>query len=377
MIIVRAAVLSASRSTEPYSESRPIRTELLRLAAPGPGEVLIKVRAVGLCHSDLSVVNGSRPRPLPMVLGHEGAGMVSEVGAGVHDFAAGDHVVFSFVPACGRCILCLSGRPALCTVAAQANGAGTLLSGCRRFSRSDGEPVNHQLGVSALSDYTVVAANSLVKIDPSLDLESAALFGCALLTGVGAVVNTAEVPAGASVAVFGLGGVGMASVMGAHLVGANPIIAIDPFEAKLDQARKLGATHTLEPGPETTEEIAEITGGGADFTFEAVGSAAVLASAYAATGRGGMTVAIGLPHPNARLEISAVSIVAEERRIQGSYMGSAVPRRDVPKLIGLHLAGRLPLDGLVSATLNPDQINEGFDALAGGHVVRQIVRFPA
>lgn len=376
MIETQSAVLSRTLSEAPYAQSRPLEFETLLLDDPGPGEVLVRVAAASLCHSDLSVINGSRPRPLPMVLGHEGSGVVVDTGTGVIGFAPGDHVVFSFVPSCGTCKFCLSGRPALCLPAAAANTAGTLLSGERRFSRPDGTPVNHHLGVSCFSEHTVVNASSIVKVDPTIDLSVAALFGCALLTGAGAVINTAGVEPGASVAVFGLGGVGMATILGARIAGANPIIAVDPVESKHAIALEHGATHALVPGDDTADEIRAITGGGADYAFEAVGSTKVLAAAYAATGRGGSTVAIGLPHPDHRLELPAVSIVAEERQILGSYMGSAVPVRDVTRMVNLYQADRLPVAGLLSATIRPDQINEGFDEMEAGHVMRQVVRFP-
>lgn len=375
MKLIEAAVLTEMGTPRPFAESAPLRFETLRLDGPGPGELQVQVCAACLCHSDLSVINGSRPRPLPMVLGHEGSAVVVDVGEGTTGFDPGDHVVFSFVPACGRCAECSSGRPALCALAARANSAGTLLSGDRRLSTISGQLVNHHLGVSCFAEEAVVSAQSVVKIDRSVDLASAALFGCGMLTGVGAVVNTAQVPVGASVAIFGLGGVGMAAVLGARLAGANPIIAVDPTLTKHGPAQRSGATHCISSDGDTVENIREITGGGADFCFEAVGSARVLESAYAATARGGTTVAIGLPHPEARLELSAVSVVAEERRLLGSYMGSSVPTRDIPRMIGLHVAGRLPLEELISATLTPDEINQGFDRLEAGEVVRQIVRF--
>lgn len=375
MTSVDAAVLSHSGRPAPHATARPLVWETLRLDPPGPGELSVRVHAACLCHSDLSVIDGSRPRPLPMVLGHEGSGVVTDVGDGVMGVVPGDHVVFSFVPACGSCRWCLSGRPALCVPAATANTAGTLLSGARPFARRDGARLNHHLGVSCFAEQTVVSVQSVVTVDRTIDLAHAALFGCGMLTGLGAVVNTANVPVGASVAIFGLGGVGMAAVVGAALAGANPIVVIDPTRSKHDRARLAGATHTLVPDQDVAATVHEITGGGADFCFEAVGSASVLATAYAATGRGGTTVAIGLPHLSQRLEVPAVSLVAEERRVLGSYMGSAVPARDIPRMVELHTAGRIPVEHLVSDRLRPDQINAGLDALAAGEVVRQIIEF--
>ena len=212
---IRAAVLETMGAPPPYAASRPLRIAEVELAPPGPGEILIKVGAAGLCHSDLSVINGDRPRPMPMALGHEAAGVVEELGAGVDDLAVGDHVVVVFVPSCGHCAPCAEGRPALCEPGAAANGAGTLLSGARRLRR-DGNALNHHLGCSVFADHATVSRHSVVKIDPAVPLDEAALFGCAVLTGVGAVVNTAQMRAGASVAVIGLGGVGLAALIGAQ-----------------------------------------------------------------------------------------------------------------------------------------------------------------
>lgn len=374
MIRTRAAVLEESGRPAPYAASRPLSVGEVELAPPGPGEVLVRIAAAGLCHSDLSVVDGSRPRPLPMVLGHEAAGVVVETGAGVRGLCPEDHVVFSFMPACGACVPCQSGRPALCQPGAAANGAGTLVSGRRPFRRA-GSELHHHLGVSAFSEYTVVSADSLVAVERTLPLDLAALFGCALLTGVGAVVNTARARPGTSAVVFGLGGVGLAAVMGARVAGCHPIIAVDPVVAKHDHARDVGATHTLDAGPNTVTAIRDLTSGGADTAVEAVGSAAVLAQAYAATGRGGTTVAVGLPHPGQVLAIPAVSLVAEERALVGSYLGGAVPRRDIPRYVALYRAGLLPAERLLGGTLRLDQINDGFDVLASAATTRQIVVF--
>ena len=375
----RAAVLYEMDQSTPYAESRPLVVEELELAAPGPGEVLVEVSYAGLCHSDLSVIDGSRPRVMPMVMGHEASGVVREVGGGVHDLAEGDHVVFSFVPVCGHCIQCVSGRPALCENGARANTAGTLLAGDRHFKDEAGRELNHHLGVSAFSRHTVAAQESLVKVDPEVPLEKAALFGCAVMTGVGAVMNTARVEPGTGVAVFGLGGVGLSAVLGARAAGAHPIVAVDLFDAKLELAKSVGATHAVnaKESDDPIVEIQEATGGGAHYAFESVGNELVLAQAYAATRRGGTTVTIGLPHPSKQFSVSAVSLVAEERTVKGSYMGSAVPKRDIPRYIALYKAGLLPVDQLLTGTLTLEEINPGFDALARGEAVRQVVRLGA
>ena len=233
----KAAVLYEMGAARPYADSTPLAIEELDLDGPGEDEVLVEVAAAGLCHSDLSVIDGARPRPTPMAIGHEAAGVVADVGKGVDDLEPGDHVVMIFVPACGHCIPCAEGRPALCEPGAKANAAGTLLSGAHRLSKG-GQAVNHHMGVAAFSERTVVSRRSLVKIDPALPLEEAALFGCAVMTGVGAVVNTGRVQAGQRVAVIGLGGVGLNSLLAALMVGAERVVAIDLLDSKLDLARQ-------------------------------------------------------------------------------------------------------------------------------------------
>ncbi|HET8883446.1 MAG TPA: zinc-dependent alcohol dehydrogenase family protein [Solimonas sp.] len=377
---VRAAVLRDMGRPAPFADSRPLSIETVTLDPPGAGELLVKVRAAGLCHSDLSVIDGSRPRVMPMVLGHEAAGEVLEVGSDVHDFKVGDQVVFAFVPACGHCAYCAEGRAALCEPGARANTAGTLLSGARRW-HDDTPQLHHHLGVSAFAEATVVSARSAVRIEPSsdgmpLDWTIAALFGCAVLTGVGAIVNTARVAPGDSVAIFGLGGVGLAALLGAAAAGAHPLVAVDVLPAKLELARQLGATHTvLATDADATAQIRAATGGGAQYTIESAGSERALAAAYAATRRGGTTITAGLPHPDRMFSVPAVSLVAEERTVKGSYMGSAVPARDLPRFIALHRAGKLPVERLLTHRLKLDGINLAFDRLARGEAVRQVIVF--
>jgi alcohol dehydrogenase len=371
----KAAVLYDMGAPAPYAESLPLRVAEITLADPGPGEVLVEIAGAGLCHSDLSVLDGSRPRVMPMVMGHEASGIVREVGAGVSEFVPGDHVVFSWVACCGRCHFCISARGALCAPGNAANIAGTLLSGARHFADSKAT-VNHHLGVSAFSQFTVAAQESLVKIDASVELATAALFGCAVVTGVGAVVNTARVAPGSSVAVFGLGGVGLSAVMGARVAGASAIIAVDRLDDKLTLAGELGATHLINVERDSAvAAIRELTAGGADYAFESVGNEQVLIEAYEATKCGGTTVTVGLPAPNKMFSIPAISITAEERTIKGSYMGSCIPRRDIPRFIGMYQAGLLPVDKLRTHTLRLDEINLGFDRLAQGTAVRQVIDF--
>ena len=372
---VKAAMLRTTGVAPPYALSRPLDIVEVDLDAPGRGEILVRVAAAGLCHSDLSVIDGARPRPTPMVLGHEAAGAVAAVGGGVTDFAVGDHVVMTFMPSCGHCLPCATGRPALCEPGARANGAGSLLSGARRLAFA-AEPVNHHLGVSAFAEFAVVAQESCVKVDKALPFEYAALFGCAVLTGVGAVVNTARVPLGASVAVVGLGGVGLAAVLGALAAGARQVIAVDLAQPKLEHALRLGATDAVDAGaPDALQQIRDMTRGGAEFCIETAGAVPALELAYAATARGGATVTAGLPHPDKRMSLSPLALVAEERTLKGSYVGSAVPQRDVPRMIALFRAGRLPVDRLLTHRLKLHDINEGFDRLRDGVGVRQVILF--
>jgi len=293
----RAAVLYEREKPEPYAGSLPLVIEEVELEAPGAGEVLVEIVGAGLCHSDLSTLNGAMPRPLPMILGHEASGIVREVGAGVKDVQVDDHVVFSFVPICGHCQYCAIGRPALCERGAKTNLGGTLLAGAVRFHTADGRAVMHYLGVSAFSQYTVVAQESLIKIEKDVPLDKAALFGCAVLTGVGAVINTAKVSPGEAVVIFGLGGVGLSAVMGAKLAGAWPIIAVDVIPNKLTLAKQLGADFTVNANEgNPVSAVRALTRGGTDYAFEAVGNAKVLAQAFGSTRTGGKTVSIGLPH---------------------------------------------------------------------------------
>lgn len=391
---IKAAILDAIGKPAPYAQSRPLSIEVVELDPPAEGEVLVRIRAAGLCHSDLSVINGDRPRPVPMALGHEAAGEVEEVGPGVADLKRGDHVVMVFVPSCGHCLPCMEGRPALCEPGATANGQGTLISGARRLHRTRAgdardahdsrtgargahdiaNDIHHHVGVSAFAERAVVSRNSLVKIDSTLPFETAALFGCAVLTGVGAVINTAHVRAGTSVAVVGLGGVGLNALLAARMCGAARIVALDVLDDKLALARELGATDAINAADaDAVAKVREATSGGADYAFEMVGSVKAMGLAYRITRRGGTTVSAGLSHPDHTFALPHVSLVAEERTVKGSYVGSCVPLRDMPRYIALYQQGRLPVDKLMSDRIGFEGLNPAFDRLAEGHVVRQIL----
>jgi alcohol dehydrogenase len=371
---VRSTILRQMGLPRPYAQSRPLSVEMVDLAPPGPGEVLVRIAAAGVCHSDLSGINGDRPRPLPIALGHEASAVVEDVGPGVDDLKRGDHVVMSFSPVCGVCPFCAEGRPALCERGAAANGAGTLLSGARRFSCDDGTTINHHCGVCAFSEYSVISRRSIVKIRNDIPLIEAALFGCAVMTGVGTVLNTCAVRPGQSAAVIGLGGVGLAALLGAVAAGASRIVAIDLNPAKLETARDLGATDTfLANDPDVVRLVREATNGGVDHAVEMAGSAKAFELAYAITRRGGITATAGLPPGTTQFAFPAVQLVAEERTVKGAYMGSCVPSRDIPRYIDLYLDGKLPVNKLLSGTGPLEDINEAFDKLDRGEVIRHVI----
>lgn len=372
---ITAAVLETGGVACDFDRAKALTVrDDIDLAPPGPGEVLIRLAAAGVCHSDLSVINGTRPRPVPMVLGHEASGFVEALGAGIDDLAVGDHVVCIFAPGCGTCTPCASGRPALCTRAAKHHGVGELMTGHRRLSLN-GAPVHHHVGVSAFATHAVLARPSLVKVDAEIDPTISALFSCAMLTGAGAVFNTAKIAPGSKVAVVGLGGVGLSAILGAVAAGAGEVIAIDPFQSKLDTARDMGATHTVTADAHTVEAVRDLTGGGVDYAFELAGSVKTLETAYDCTCRGGTTVTAGLPHPDARMPLNALNLVAEERTLKGSYIGSCVPKRDLPRMFALHAQGKLPVEKMLTHRLRLDQINLAMDQLDNGTAIRQVIEF--
>lgn len=371
----RAAVLYEMGAPAPFAQSQPLKIEEVHLDEPGPGEVLVKMHAAGLCHSDLSVITGVRPRPVPMALGHEASAQVVRTGPGVTDLRAGDLVVLVFVPSCGHCLPCMEGRPALCEPAAEANTKGSLLSGEWRIHNQHGN-IHHHTGVSAFGEHAVVSRSSCVKVDADIDPVEAALFGCAVLTGVGAAINTAGVKAGTTAAVLGLGGVGLCTMLGAIAAGAREIIAVDVHDSKLEIAKSLGATAVVNArDPDAIEKVKAITKGGVDYAFEMAGSVQAMEAAYRMTRRGGMTVTAGLPHPEHKWPLQQVSLVAEERTVKGSYIGSCVPIRDVPRYIGMYLAGKLPVNKLMGERMKLDDINKGFDRLNSGEGLRDLIVF--
>ncbi len=366
-----AAILDSIGHAGPYATAHPLRLAEVDLDPPRAGELLVRIEAAGLCHSDLSVVNGDRPRPMPMALGHEAVATIEAIGGEAlgdpedRMFAVGDRVVLAFLPACGECVRCVSGESYMCANGAAANGKGELLGGGFRLHEG-GCDVHHHLGVSAFATHAVVDRRSAVKIDADVPVEIAALFGCAVLTGVGAVLNSAQLRPGESVAIYGLGGVGLAALLGAVAGGGNPISVIDPVAEKRALALELGAAAAFAPG----EEDGIVA---PDLVVETVGKAVVLERAYALARRGGRVVTVGLPNPAERFSIPAVSLVGDGKTIIGSYLGSSIPARDIPRYIALWRAGRLPVDRLLTSVSPLSDINSLFDTLASGHAVRQVV----
>ncbi|MBS3916651.1 MAG: zinc-dependent alcohol dehydrogenase family protein [Sulfuritalea sp.] len=373
----KAAVLRKSGLPRPYVASRPLSIESVEVPPPAAGEVIVAIRAASLCHSDLSVVNGDRAWPMPIVPGHEAAGVVEEVGPGVHSVKPGDHVALIFLTQCGECEHCIAGKPSLCARGTQANREGRLLSGGPRL-RSDGQAIHHHMGLSAFAEYALVSEKSLVKIPDDLPFVDASLFGCAVMCGAGTALYSAGIRPGQSVAVFGLGGVGLSAVLGAVTAGAACIIAVDPDEGKCKLAGELGATDFVIGGSaNVVEAVRELTHGhgGVDHAIDASSSLGGFGSAFESTRRGGCTVTTSLTHPSQTFSFPLARIVAEARTIKGSYIGTCIPGRDIPAFIKLYQQGRMPVNKLVTRTLKLEQINEAFDELSDAKGVRQVIVF--
>ena len=370
----KAAVLRTIGAARPYARSKPLSIEEVALAPPKPVELLVRIAGAGLCHSDLSVINGDRPRPVPMALGHEGSGEVVEVGSAIDDVRVGDHVVFQFSASCGRCRRCLEGRPQVCERARVAKAAGELMAGGSRITSLNGERVGHHSGLSCMAEYAVVDRGSVVVVDRDVPLADAALFGCAVMTGVGAVVNTARIRAGDTVAILGLGGVGLSGVLGARLAGAETIIAIDREPARLETALSVGATHAVCARDEDCiEQVLDLTRGGVDYAFELSGGTDAMRIAYGVVQYGGTVVASGLPALACTFSVNQCDLVGQEKSIRGSYMGSCVPVRDIPRFMRLYKEGRLPVNRLIDGYVGFEEVNAGFDKLQDVKAIRQIL----
>lgn len=355
--------------------NKPVVVEQITVESPRRGEVMVRLAACGVCHSDLSATNGTIPMNPPLVLGHEAAGEVVEVGEGVTSLSVGDHVVSSFIYMCGQCRFCSVGRPVLCVE--QGKALTTLPDGTLRTSDAAGKPVSVFSGCGVMAEYATLSVDNVVRIDKSIPLDRAALVGCAVTTGVGAVFNTARVRPGSIAAVFGCGGVGLNVVQGAAIAGAVKILAIDSNEAKLEMARTFGATDVLKvtPGEDPTKAIKKATAGGPDYAFECVGSGELAGLAFKCLGRGGAAVVVGVAKPGDSTSLRTMTLPFEEKSIMGSYFGSCVPRVDFPKMLGLYMGGRLKLDELITRRYSIDEAPQAFADMEAGKNARGVIVF--
>ena len=364
---VRAVVLEATGG--------PLTPAALDLAPPGPGEVLVRLRASGVCHSDWNAVDGTAENPCPCVLGHEGAGVVEEVGDGVTRVAVGDHVALSWAPWCGDCEECTRNLPQLCSTVWPAMGTGGLLDGTPRLSR-DGRPIYHYSFLSTFAEACVVPERCCIPIPDDVPFDVAALVGCAVTTGVGAVWRTAGVQPGDRVAVIGCGGVGLSALLAAVAVGAEPVVAVDAAPAKLDVARSFGASDAVlwqGDAQSTADAVREKTGGGVDYAIEATGRPEAMETAFLSTRVRGAAILVGIPRADAVLSLPATTIPRMERRVLGSIYGSSKPERDFPHVLSLYRAGRLPLDRLVTHRLPLEDAARGFELMQSGEAVRVVL----
>lgn len=355
--------------------NQPVVVEEIEVEPPRRGEVMIRLAACGVCHSDYSVTTGTIPFPPPVVLGHEGAGIVVEVGEGVTGIAVGDAVVSSFVSMCGKCRYCQTGRPQLCDQAAKA--AYTLPDGTVRTKDRQGRPLNVFSGCGVMAEVATLHTDNVVKIDKDIPLDRAALVSCGVMTGVGAVANTARVAPGSIAVVFGCGGVGLNAIQGCAIAGAAMIVAVDTADAKLEMARQFGATHVLNAKSEenVVKALRKLTGGGADYAFECVGHGEVAAQAYGALRKGGTAVVVGVASQKDNTTVRTASLTFEEKTLTGSYFGSARPREDFPRLLALYRARRLKLDELITRTYRIDEAPQAFADLAAGRNARGVIVF--
>jgi len=358
-----------------YESRQPMVIEEVTVLAPQLGEVMVRMKAAGICHSDLHVIKGDLPMPCPIILGHEGAGIVEEVGAGVTSVKPGDHVIPIWRASCGRCNYCLTGKPALCDMGTEMRFTGMMPDGKTRFRNHRGDSIRHYAGVSTFSSLSTMPEAAVVKIDPEFPLWKAALIGCGVITGVGAVIHAAQVPPGSKVAVFGCGGIGLNIIQGARLVHCTQIIAVDTVATKEGYARALGATHFIDASrQDPVQAIRDLTGGrGVDYAFEAVGLPQPIEQAYDSLRKGGTCVVSGICRGDARAAINVNQLVYAEKTLKGTLYGSTRPRIDLPHLIDMSKVGSLMLDELLTRTYRLEDINEGYAALERGEVARSLI----
>jgi NDMA-dependent alcohol dehydrogenase len=357
--------------------NQPLEVKELDLEAPHAGEIRVKMGASGVCHSDLSVQNGTLMGSYPIVLGHEGAGVVQEIGEGVEGIEVGDHVVVSWVPQCGHCFYCERDQGYLCETGAIAMATGGLLDGTPRFSL-DGQPIAQMASSGTFSEEAVIPAIGAVKIPKDVPLAVAALIGCGVLTGVGAALNTADIHEGDAVAVVGCGGVGLNVIQGAKIAGAGEIIAVDMLPNKLELARQFGATQLVNAGEsDAVSKVMELTGGrGADVAFEVIGLKQTIDQTISMTRRGGEAVLVGVPRMDVMLEVPAFfGVVLMAKTVKGCWYGSSNVQREVPRLLEYYKNGQLKLDELISRRISVEDVNEAFAAMEAGEVARSVIEY--
>lgn len=358
-----------------YESNRPLVIEEVTVLAPQAGEVTVRMKAAGVCHSDLHVMKGDLPMPCPIILGHEGAGIVEEVGSGVTSVQPGDHVIPIWRASCGRCDYCLNGRPALCDMGTAMRFTGMMPDSQTRFRNTHGDSVRHYAGVSTFSSLSTMPEAAVVKIDPEFPFWKAALIGCGVITGVGAVTHAAQVKPGSTVAVYGCGGIGLNIIQGAKLVSASQIIAVDTMPGKEAYARKMGATHFIDASiNDPVQAVKDLTAGrGVEYAFEAIGLPRPIEQAYESVRKGGACIVSGICRADARAAINVNQLVYGEKTLKGTLYGSTRPRVDLINLIDMHRAGNLLLDELLTRTYPLEQINEAYEALEKGEVARSLI----
>jgi S-(hydroxymethyl)glutathione dehydrogenase/alcohol dehydrogenase len=361
-----------------FEAAKPLVVDEVDLEGPKQGEVLVRLAATGVCHTDAYTLSGKDPEGLfPTVLGHEGAGVVEEVGAGVGSVAPGDHVVPLYMPECRQCKFCLSGKTNLCITLREKQGQGLMPDGASRLSHG-GKPLHHYMGTSTFAERTVLPEIALAKIRSDAPLDKVCLFGCAVSTGIGAVLYTAKVESGSKVAVFGLGGVGLSVIQGAVLAGAEQIIAIDTNASKFEMARQFGATHTLNPGEtsDPVEAVLELSEGGVDYSFECIGNVEVMGQALQVAHRGwGESIIIGVAGAGQEIHARPFLLVTG-RSWRGSAFGGVKGRTQVPKFVDQYMTGRIKLDEYVTVTMPLDEINTAFEKMHAGEVIRSVITYP-
>lgn len=361
-----------------FKAGEPLRIETVQLGAPQAGEVLVEIKASGVCHTDAYTLSGADPEGLfPAILGHEGAGVVVEVGEGVESVKPGDHVIPLYTPECRNCEYCLSGKTNLCQAIRVTQGKGVMPNGTSRFS-IDGEPILHYMGTSTFSNYTVLPEIAVAKIREDAPFEKVCLIGCGVTTGIGAVINTAKVEPGANVVVFGLGGIGLNVIQAARMVGANMIVGVDLNSSKRALAEKLGMTHFVNPSEvegDLVPYLVDLTKGGADYSFECIGNVKVMRQALECCHKGwGVSVIVGVAGAGQEISTRPFQLVTG-RVWKGTAFGGAKGRTDVPKIVDWYMDGKINIDDLVTKILPIDQINEAFDLMHRGEVIRSVVTF--